>query len=42
MSIEVVSEVESVESLLEAAGERSLDKREVSELKRILYGNPAK
>lgn len=34
--------VRSLESLLEAAGERPLDEYEISEMKRILYGNPAK
>ena len=35
------AEVESVESLLEAAGKRALTDHELSEVKRILYGNPA-
>ncbi len=34
--------VKSLESLLEAAGERPLDQYELSEVKRMLYGNPAK
>lgn len=35
------AEVESVESLLDAAGQRALSEHELSEVKRILYGNPA-
>jgi hypothetical protein len=35
------SEVESLESLLESAGKRALTEHELSEAKRILYGNPA-
>lgn len=35
-------EVDSLESLLEAAGERALSQEELSEVKRILYGNPAR
>lgn len=35
-------EIESVESLLDSAGERALNQHELSELKRVLYGNPAK
>ena len=36
------SEVTSLEQLLDTAGERPLDTNELSEVKRILYGNPAK
>ncbi len=36
-----MAELESVESLLEAAGQRSLSEHEQSELRRILYGKPA-
>jgi len=36
------SEVTSLENLLDTAGERPLDVNELSEVKRILYGNPAK
>ena len=36
------SEVTSLEQLLGTAGERPLDARELSEVKRILYGNPSK
>lgn len=35
------SEVESLENLLESAGQRALTEHELSEAKRILYGNPA-
>lgn len=35
------SEIESLESLLEKAGERALDERELAEAKRILYGKHA-
>ena len=37
----MAAEIESVESLLEKAGEYALDQRELTELKRILYGKPA-
>lgn len=37
----MASEVESLESLLESAGQRALTEHELSEVKRILYGNPA-
>ncbi len=37
-----MAEVSSLETLLDAAGERALSQHELSEVKRILYGNPAK
>lgn len=37
----MATEVESLESLLESAGQRALTEHELSEVKRILYGNPA-
>jgi len=36
-----MAEIESVEDLLEKAGERALDQRELSELRRIMYGKAA-
>jgi len=35
-----VLEVDSLEQLLDKAGSESLDKRELAEVKRILYGSP--
>lgn len=37
-----MAEISSVETLLDAAGERALSEHELSEVKRILYGNPSK
>ena len=34
------AEIESLEHLLEKAGNEPLDKRELNEVKRILYGSP--
>ena len=34
-------EIESVESLLDAAGQRALEAHELAEIKRIFYGKPA-
>ena len=34
------AEIESLEQLLEKAGNEPLDKRELGEVKRILYGSP--
>ncbi len=36
-----MAELESVESVLEAAEQRALTEHELTELKRILYGKPA-
>ena len=34
------SEIDSLEQLLDKAGSEQLDKRELAEVKRILYGSP--
>ena len=34
------AEIESLEQLLDKAGSEALDKRELAEVKRILYGSP--
>ena len=36
------AELESVEAVLEKAGQQSLEQRELSELRRVLYGKEAK
>jgi len=35
-----VSEIDSLEQLLDKAGSEQLDKNELAEVKRILYGSP--
>lgn len=34
------AEIDSLEQLLDKAGKEPLDKRELAEIKRILYGSP--
>ena len=41
LASKMATEVESLEKLLESAGQRALTEHELSEAKRILYGNPA-
>ena len=40
-TVSSTEELESVEAVLEKAGKQSLDERELSELRRILYGKEA-